>query len=60
MSVKEGKNIVECFEYLARSIIGIKTKDELFITYTEETREKGLSVKEKKKKKQKRKYLNDY
>ncbi len=51
MSVKEGKNIVECFEYLARSIIGIKTKDELFKTYTEETRDKGLSIKEKKKKK---------
>ena len=60
MSAKEGKNIGECFEYLARSIIGIKTKDELFKTYTEETRDKGLSVKEKKKKKQKRKYLNDY
>ena len=36
MSAKEGKNIGECFEYLARDIIGVKTKDELFKTYTEE------------------------
>ena len=27
MSAKEGKNIGECFEYLARDIIGLKTKD---------------------------------
>ena len=52
MSVKEGKNIGECFEYLA---IGVKTKDKLFKTYTEEAKEKGLSINEKKKKKQKRK-----
>ena len=55
MSAKEGKNIGECFEYLARSIIGIKTKDELLKTYTEEAREKGISIKEKKKKKHKKK-----
>ena len=36
MSAKEGKNIGECFEYLARSIIVVKIKDELFKTYTEE------------------------
>ena len=40
MSAKEGKNIGECFEYMARSIIGVKTKDELLKTYTEEVREK--------------------
>ena len=55
MSAKEGKNIGECFEYLARDIIGVKTKDELLKTYTEEAREKGISIKEKKKKKHKKK-----
>ena len=50
MSVKEGKNIGECFEYLA---IGVKTKDKLFKTYTEEAKEKGLSINEKKKKNKK-------
>ena len=54
MSAKEGKNTGECFEYLARSIIGVKTKDELLKTYTEEAREKGLSIKEKKKKTKKK------
>ncbi len=52
VSAKEGKNIGECFEYLARSIIGVKTKDVFFRTYTEEAREKGLSIKEKKNKKE--------
>ncbi len=55
MSAKEGKNIGECFEYLARDIIGVKTKDELLKKYTEEAREKGISIKEKKKKKHKKK-----
>ncbi len=62
MSTKEGKNICECFKYLARSIIGVKIKDDLLKTYTEEAREKGLNIKEKKKTKTKKKMLliNDY
>jgi hypothetical protein len=33
--------------------IGVKTKNELFKTYTEEAKEKGLSINEKKKKNKK-------
>ena len=51
MSTKKGKNIGECFEYLARSIIEVKTKDELFKTYNKKKKKKGLSIKKKKKKK---------
>ena len=54
MSAKDGTNIDECFELLTRNIIGDKTKDELMNSFTDEARERGLSIKEKKLKKKKK------
>ena len=55
ISAKTGINVSECFEILAKSIIGDKTKDELLMTYTERARERGLSIQKKKDKKSKKK-----
>ena len=54
MSAKDGTNIDECFELLTRNIIGEKTKDELMNSFTDEARERGLTIKEKKLKKKKK------
>ena len=54
-SAKLGINVSECFEKLAKSIVGEKTKDELLMTYSEQARERGLSIQKKKEKKQKKK-----
>ena len=55
ISAKTGINVSECFEKLAKSIVGEKTKDELLLTYTERARERGLSIQKKKEKKTKKK-----
>ena len=56
VSAKIGKNLSECFEALAKLIVGEKTEDELIQTYTITSKGRGLSINSKKKdKKDKRK-----
>ena len=44
VSAKLGTKVNEAFEYLAKAIIGVKSKDELIKTFTEGGRERGLSI----------------
>ena len=54
VSAKLGTKVTDAFEYLAKLIIGEKSKDEIIKTYTESGRERGLTItKEKKGKKRK-------
>ena len=49
VSAKIGKNLSECFEALAKLIVGDKTKDELIQTYTIVSKGRGVSINSKKK-----------
>ena len=55
VSAKIGKNLSECFEALAKLIVGDKTKDELIQTYTITSKGRGLSINSKKKDKKDKK-----
>jgi len=55
VSAKIGKNLSECFEALAKLIVGDKTKDELIQTYTIVSKGRGVSINSKKKDKKDKK-----
>ena len=55
VSAKIGKNLSECFEALAKLIVGDKTKDELIQTYTIVSKGRGVSINSKKKDKKEKK-----
>lgn len=55
VSAKIGKNLCECFEALAKLIVGDKTKDELIQTYTIVSKGRGVSINSKKKDKKDKK-----
>ena len=55
VSAKIGKNLSECFEALAKLIVGDKTKDELIQTYTIASKGRGVSINSKKKDKKDKK-----
>ena len=55
VSAKNGNNVSEPFEILAKMIIGKKSKDELLQTYTVSAKGRGLSITKKKKEKKEKK-----
>ena len=55
VSAKIGKNLSECFEALAKLIVGEKSKDELIQTYTITSKGRGVSIHSKKKDKKDKK-----
>ncbi len=55
VSAKLGIKISDAFEYLAKLILGDKSKEEIIKSYTEGGRERGLSIESDKKNKNKKK-----
>ena len=55
VSAKLGIKISDAFEYLAKLILGDKSKEEIIKSYTEAGRERGLSIESDKKNKNKKK-----